>query len=81
MTAREATLGLNDCPGLAFWLQTPREGGGEMADVDERLSELQKKVEAERKQEAELGKEIDGEAGRIDQPPAPPDHARDGGVF
>jgi hypothetical protein len=52
-----------------------------MPDVDERLDELQKQVDAERKAEAELGKDIDDEARQLERPTGPGEDVRGGGVI
>jgi len=52
-----------------------------MADVKQTLDELQKKLDEERRAEADLEAGLDREAAETKPPAYKPDHANDGGVI
>jgi hypothetical protein len=51
-----------------------------MADLKKTLDELQKKLDEERREEADLEAGLDRESQDIKPPAYKPDHASDGGV-
>jgi len=52
-----------------------------MADVEKTLDEMQKKLDAERRQAADLEAGIESAETKIKPPANKPDHANDGGVI